>query len=416
MGKCGLPPVGSPTKVITGTKKVCRKVFGKTICATVPTTSIVPNTDYLNKVKAYNKCIADEISAAKKRADELAREAAKKGTDAAKKIAEKAKKDAEIIEKAAKVAGKKIKKGLKNLVEKARAAYQKLLRKQALAATYISISKNVHGIATRLYPAITSDSTLRNEKFKLSYKSKASSSYNETLKLWTNLGGKKAKLDEAIRKGAKLRILKTKRTKSGFSGFNSNLSNCHIELQDVSLSRDFSLPFPNNEPKSNCCGYSGADGDGDGYDDESGMPMNSWESADVSEETVTAEDQEALSDEGVEDVSTEEKTSLWQSIIAKILAIFNRNKADENPYDESSADYLTYQADMVEDVPYQPEEDSNSEEAIKEATDKKSSSENSDTVEVFGSEVPKTVLYVGGAIGLGLLIWGGIKLYNKYGK
>lgn len=421
MGQCGLPPIGSPTKVVTGTKRVCIKIGRKEVCRNVPTTKIVENTEYKNKLKAYNQCVSNEINIAKRKAEDAIKEANKKGTDLARQIAEKAKKDAEAVIKSAKDAGKKIKKGLKDLVGKARSAYQKMLKKQILMATYLSIRGNAHGIATRLYPAITSDVILKNEKFKASFKPKSSSSYNEVLQEWTNLGGKKAKLDEAIRKGAKLRILKIKKKSSGFNGLVSNgfdLINGgnNLELQNsLSFVRNYEMPFPNSEYSGCCGGYSGADGDGDGYDDESGLPKETWESDGVTDETVTSEEETALKEEGVEEVSTEEKTSAWKNIIAKILSIFRKNKADESPYEEGSPESETYNNDIENDAPYQPELDEFGVEILKEASGD-SESGDSESVKVFGKEVPKTALIVGGVLTFGLLVLGGVLIYKKYNK
>lgn len=353
---CGLPPVGVPTKVITGTKRECKKILGKEFCVNVPTVKTVPNEEFIAKAKQYKECVdqkvKDTAAAAKKDIDKAAASAAKNIKDAGKNIASTTKK-----------IGGKVKKGLKNLVGKVRAAYKKLLRKQILSAIFLSIRSNAHGIATKLYPAIASDAQLKQGKFKLSYKAKSKKSYDEILAMWTKMGGKKSKFDDAIMKGAKLRILKRKK-KSGFDGdFSKNFS---IILGDYDFTPTYSN-FSQNDPDVNralrdyfvpSARYSSADGDGDGFDDETFMPIETSESASVSDETVTPEDYAALSEEGVTETDSAEKVSAFQNFIAKILSIFRKNKADEVPYEEGTVDYTNYANDYASDLADQPKTDS----------------------------------------------------------
>ncbi len=341
---CGLPPVGLPTKVITGTKRECKNIpypcptikepfkkCTKEVCVNVPTVKTVPNQEYLDKLKKHKDCVASEI---KKGAGNIKDNLGKVGDKVSTGV-------------------KKQVKGLKNLVGKARVAYKKLLRKQVLSAVYLSIRANKSGIATRLYPAITSDAQLKQQKFKLSYKPKSVKSYNEILKKWTNLGGKKSKLDDAIAKGAKLRILKNKK-KSGFDGvtndFDIYLGN--YDFMPTFLNRTTNGVDVNRAIRDT---FSGIDGDNDGYDDTTFMPIENSESLGVTDEVLTSEDTSALAQEEVSNTSEEEKVSGWQNFIAWILSMFKKNKAEENPYEEGSVDYSTFGSDYSADLPSQPE-------------------------------------------------------------
>lgn len=346
-GGCGTPPVCSPTKVQTGTRKDCKTVSvpcptfskpfkkcNKEVCVNVPTVKTVPNTECVNRMNTYKNCVIEK----------------------AKSIPTNAISEIKKIDK-------KIKKSLKTLVGKARFAYKKLLRRQILSAVFLSIRSNAHGIATRLYPAITSDVALKQEKFKASFKPKANKSYTEVLREWTSLGGKKSKLDDAIRKGARLKIHKNKK-KSGFDGEISK--DFSIVLGGYDFTPTFSNFTTNSVDENRAIydyfsginGYSRIDGDGDGMDDETGMPIETSESTGVSDEVMTTEDTTALAEEGVDTTDTEEKQSGWKNFIAKIMSIFKRNKADESPYEEGTAEDTTFETDLAVDESTQPKLDS----------------------------------------------------------
>lgn len=415
---CGLPPVGVPTKVITGTRRECKKVFGKEICINVPTVKTVPNDEFIAKAKKYKECVdqkvKDTAAAAKKDIDKAAEKAKKDIKDAGKNIVTTAKTAGKNIATTTKKIGGKVKKGLKNLVGKVRAAYKKLLRKQILSAIFLTIRANAHGIATKLYPAIASDAQLKQGKFKLSYKAKSKKSYDEILSMWTKMGGKKSKFDDAITKGAKLRILKNKK-KSGFDGdFPKNFS---IILGDYDFTPTYSN-FSQNDPDVNrafhdyftpSTRFSSADGDGDGFDDETFMPIETSESATVSEETVTPEDYAALSEEGVTETDSTEKTSAFKNFIAKILAIFRKNKADEVPYEEGTVDYANYATDYAQDLSYQPTTDSTGSEVLSDLdTEVKDKLEDPDATiddipkKIMGVDTKIIYSSVGALLGFGL--------------
>lgn len=326
------------------------------------------------KAREQAERLANQAREAKARADKMAKDAlnstnqaikdsAKRASDDAKKLAEKAKEASKKAISETKKADKKIKKSLKNIVGKARKAYKKMLRRQILSAVYLSIRANRHGIATRLYPAIISDSQAKGFKYKSSFIPKSKKSYQQVLKQWTDLGGKKSKLDDAIAKGARLRVFKFKKRVS-------NIDGVVVENKDIIIGNtEFHVLYHNFGANDSAINhalneyYSGIDANGDGLDDETGMPVETAESASVSEETLSAEENAILAEEGAENTDTEEKESGFQSFIAMILSIFKRNDAEEIPY-EAGVDATNYGADMNTDSQYQPSSDSSGENTI----------------------------------------------------
>lgn len=358
------------------------------------------------------KCTADKLKKAfqeqqrkaeKKRKD--AEALLRKGTAEAKKQAEKLKKEADHLAENAKKVGKSATVKLNQLNGKVKDAYKKLLRKSIVTNAYLMIRANGHGIATKLYPAIISESDAKKMKFKPSFTAKSKVAYSKLLAKWKELGGKESKLNDAIKKGAKLRIAKFNKNpyQSSFSGFDG-------EFLSV-----YALPYPNNSSYHSCCGnsYSGIDANNDGVDDETGMPsyMNapSSETEDISTEEVTNDEADTLAEEGISEPNESDKKSGFQSIIAWIMSLFGGKKS-ESPYEAGSAEDLQYTADEATDI-YSPEDDG----TLNDVTDKKeslgNSSNSSNSDEIWGIKKPYfyggvTVISVLGIIGL-------VKFLNK---
>ena len=77
-----------------------------------------------------------------------------------------------------------------------------------------SIRLNLFGIATRLYPALLSESELKKRNLDVSNAKRAKESLEKINKKWLLLGGSTAGLEKAIRNGYKKPIFKTKKAKA----------------------------------------------------------------------------------------------------------------------------------------------------------------------------------------------------------
>jgi len=264
--------------------------------------------------EAANKA-KEAAKKAKEKAEELAKKA-KEQADAAKKNIEQTTKEAvkstkdqlkaagKNIEQTTRDIDKNIKRTAKELSDKARKAMKKLLGKAVLGMTFTAIRTNQLGIATRLYPAIANNQEIKASKFKPSFIPKSKMSYAEILKKWKENGGKEEKLNEAIRKGAKLRFKKSK-SKLSFDGI----------------------------------GYSNVIGE------DSSTPEVAENVTDVS---VTPEEAAAVTEEtGSTEVVEEQKVSGWNKFLAFIMNIFKKNKAsDEVPYEDGSSEAAAYTEDV----------------------------------------------------------------------
>lgn len=231
-----------------------------------------------------------EAKAAKDKADALAREAAEKGSQLAKDAANKAKSDAEKLLNAAKKLDAKIKKGIKNLTGKAFSGANKLIKKAILKRFATAIKMNVHGIASRLYPAITNEANVKKAKIKASYIPKSKATYSDVLKEWIALGGNQYGLNQVIMQGYKTKF-------HAFSGADAGVL----------------------DPTSNL--------------DDSHTP-------DYSIESVSAEEASAMAEQGADTTEdTVEKVKGFKALWLKILSLFKRKGADENPYEEGTSEY-----------------------------------------------------------------------------
>jgi hypothetical protein len=252
------------------------------------------------KAEAAAKRAKEEAKKVKEEADRLAKKA-KEQADAAKKNIEQTTKDAlKSTKDQLKAAGKNIKNTAKELSDKAKKGMKKLLGKAVLGMTFTAIRTNQLGIATRLYPAIANNQEIKASKFKPSFIPKSKMSYAEILKKWKENGGKEEKLNEAIRKGAKLRFKKSK-SKLSFDGI----------------------------------GYSNVDGSPEVAEDVTSVTVTPEEAAVMTEETGSSE------------VTQEQKVSGWNKFLAFIMNIFKKNKAsDEVPYEEGSVEAASYSEDV----------------------------------------------------------------------
>jgi hypothetical protein len=321
---CGLPPVCSETNVITTTERKCKKVFGKEVCSNVPVVKKVTNQECIDKKNKYKSC---KENSKKDNENKGLKNIFNKSKDKLKK------KITSIKEKRGK-AGKKLRNKLRKLIKK------DILYK---------LKNNIHGLSSRLYPAIASENELKNKKYKKSYISKSQKIYSDLLKRWFKLGGNEDELRSAIIEGAKKRRFAKSPYKS-FSGYNDSYG--------------FYEYFSYN----------------DGQEEQ----------------------------EQTEDIpSEEEKNKGIRGFFAWIISLFKKNNANENPFEEGSKENIEFEKDNLEDIGNQPNESEANNDVLNEL-DKSSYEDDVDKIDddenkILGIE--KNKFYILGSV-LGLSIIG----------
>ena len=261
-----------------------------------------------NKFNELDNRLKKQAREAAERANESFKKAERAIADAAKKADAFAKKEAQkLLDKAKsdfnklKDLDKKIKKGLHNLAGKVRNVFKKLVGKTVLKMVANSLKANIHGMATRLYPAIAPISDLKAKRFSPKFVPKSKVIYEKLLAKWIEFGGDKNKLDDAIKQGSSKRIFKFK-------------NNPYLPK---GLKHSFDGDYSNAEGEPNT--------------DESGQFDKG---ADVTP-PLSTDEQNQLSEAGVDEVSGEEKHKGWHSFMAFIKNLFHKHKAeDESPYEE----------------------------------------------------------------------------------
>lgn len=315
------------------------------------------------EAKRAAKKAREAAERAKKEATKKAKEAAEKAQDLAKKAAEEAKRAAQKANDEAKKANKNIKKKVVSLKNKIgqigknfRNKFRAILRKQILK----KIENNIHGVAVRLFPAIASKSTLDNSKFKKSYISKSKGIYAQLVKKWIQVGGNEAELKSAILKGkSKKRFLK--------------------------------LPYNSIE--------------GNNYN----TFYNHFYSADA-EESYEYETTEETTEEVPSD---EEQSKGLKGFFAWLMSVFKRNKSEENPYEEGSADGEEFSEDMMVDAGNVPPEGEANNEVLKELLDTADADDAGGDTDLSKDDdksddkilgMPKTAFWIGtGVLSLGII-------------
>lgn len=238
----------------------------------------------------------------------------KKLKDARDKIKNKLKHDRDAIKNKVKGARDKIKKIRKSIKEKVGKAGKKLrnrLRGALRKDIKFKIEHNIHGMATRLYPAIITPQEVTKKKFKKAFAINAKKVHMDFLSRWIKLGGTEAELKDAIIKGASKRL-------------------------------------PKNPYKS-------ADGvnDSDAFYDYITAPE------DENEYSIDADEYESSADaspsDAVEEVPTKEETKKGsRGFFAWLKSLFHKHKADENPYEATAPESKTFEKDTVEDKGNEP--------------------------------------------------------------
>lgn len=343
------------------------------------------NGKLINRAKQKADKIKHDLQAAKDKLDKTNKQIKDAIDKNNKKLADKLKKQAEKDKDRLKNVGKKVRKKIKDVAGKAKAGLKKILNKSILKVVSASIKNNIHGMASRLFPAIASPSELTGGKFKAAFVPKSKKSYDEILKEWEKHGGTKSKLDAAIRAGKNKRIFKRRGSKFTGSNFIASEMYANTTGEDI--------PVTDDEATVNDL-----------------MAQADSEPDDITSEQVTPEEQDDMDYQDVDmEPDTQEKTSGWKKFIAFICNVFKKNKADSgSPYDDGSAEDAAFSADDSTDVRTPEHQDSIIEEVDSDGDGIP------DTKTIWG--VNQYYVYGGAAllaIGLGVA---GYFAYKKWGK
>lgn len=191
--------------------------------------------------------------------------------------------------------------------------FRKVVRKKILS----NISRNIHGTAVKLYPAVASKNSTSRAKYRPDFVLKSQRVYAELLKKWIALGGTEAELKSAIVSGhTKKRFLKNP--------------------------------------------YKSVDGQNDSYS------FYSYFSSADGDETEGVYNEE----EDIEEMpSEEEKQKGIRGFFAWLKGIFSKNSANENPYEVGTADAKGFNDDANEDKGNEPLESEANNDVMKEIVD-----------------------------------------------
>lgn len=401
VGSCGLPPVCSRTKIVKGSRRSCKTVgvgrFKKEVCVNLPTVKTVTNQACVDSKSRYETCAKENR---KKLAEKIktkvktVKEKVKTKTDKAKtNIKKKTEKTRANIKKRVTKLKDKVGKLGKNFRNK----FRSVMRKGIL----FNIKNNIHGTASRLYPAVASDNEVASKKYKKSFVGKSRNMYSQVVKQWESLGGKESDLKNAIRSGSSKRFLKAP-YKSANGDDSMALYLHHIPSNIVAWENP------------NTTFYWGANGESE-VDDES---LLQGQEGVYNEET------------GEEEViSQEEEVKGIRAFFAWLKGLFSRNKADgENPYAEGTPEYEQYMAELNGDAGNEPDPSEANDSDIEDLLGKGQEDgvgteedefageddEEGDSETILGME-KNTAIGVGIGV-VALLAIGGYFLYKKYGK
>lgn len=128
-----------------------------------------------------------------------------------KKILDKAKARAKKIDANIKKKVTKLKDKLGKVGKDFRNRVRGVLRKGILK----NISRNVHGMATRLYPAVAPADAISKARFKKPFVAKSKKIYSDLLSKWKKFGGEEKDLKDAIISGSSKGIFKLRRGRIG---------------------------------------------------------------------------------------------------------------------------------------------------------------------------------------------------------
>lgn len=425
IGSCGLPPTCLNRKVITTTKRSCTKVLGRNVCVNKPVIKTETNQACIDSKARYRKCkeenikkLADKIKKNIKDAGKNIKDTTKdaKGNiiknikDARKNIKDTTKAAGKNIKDNVKDAGKNIKETLgkvvKTLKEKGgnlgknfRNRFRGLMRRGIL----FNIKNNIHGTATKLYPAI--GGTLP-KAYKKSYANASKRIYAEVLKKWKNLGGNEADLNSAITKGyAKRKFLKAPfKSATGDDSYSMYVfytpSNQVYWLDSLDDRKQYTMYH-----------------NGDGEEDLEGLGDYS-SSIDGVTNPETGEE---------EVVSQEEEVKGIRAFFAWFRNLFRRitGKDNENPFEEGTTENEEYTNEQTGDEGNQPDEsEANDQDILALENQSQQDDAGGDTDQSAGDEnkkgdldkdkilgIPKTAFWIGVSA---IALIGGFLIYKKF--
>jgi hypothetical protein len=279
---------------------------------------------------------------------------------------------------------KKVTTNLKDKVGKAGKNFRNNFRRVMRKGILFNIKNNIHGVASKLYPAVGNTDVVKQRKYKAKLINASKSIYSKLVSKWKNLGGSEDEIKNAIIEGSKKRFLKMP-----------------YKSADGNNGLDFYSYFA-----PDCNIYYSQDGDEYSY----------------VEGTLSAEGD-------VEEVpSQEEEVKGIRAFFAWLKGVFKKEGADENPFEEGSPDGKEFDSDKKEDAGNEPSESEANNDIINEvektaseddaggATDKSKEEDDSDDAEDKFLGMPKAIGITVAIVGGLALIVGGIFLVKKLRK
>lgn len=225
---------------------------------------------------------------------------------------------------------KKIFKKLKDKVgsdgKKFRNKFRAVLRKSVL----LSINKNIHGMAAKLYPAIASDADIKKRHYKSSYVSKSKKVYNDLIDRWKFIGGDENDMKIAISEGASKSFLK-----SPYKSFSGN----------------------NSDEFYNYTSYIERLMGADGTTDSGNMPSTPDTTPDSASPSV-----DEVPDAG-------ETVKAKKGFFAWLAGLFKKHGAKENPYEEGTPNAATFDSQAKADAGNEPKPEEADNDAMKSVLD-----------------------------------------------
>jgi hypothetical protein len=381
---CGLPPVCSITKRVWDKHMNCKNIAGRTIC--VGGFRTVRNQACVDSKDRHTACMNDPN---RKKLMQRIKEGVNKASTEVKGGIRQTQKNIkkEVVHLREKVG---------DVGRKFRNKFRSIMRKGIL----FNIKNNIHGTATKLYPAVASDSAVAQKKYKRSFVTNSRGSYGQVVKQWESLGGNENDLRNAIVSGHSKSFLKVP-----YKSFNGDDSYALYAFFTPSNYTYLSKPQPTI--------YFGVGGDSTNPDDS--------KNAELSQDGVVNDAT------GVEEVpSQQEEVKGIRAFFAWLLSLFSRNKMSDNPYAEGTPEYTAYEQQKNGDAGNQPDPSEANDPAIQDVyakgqadgagtnADDSAGDENLDNT---GSDtilgMPKGVAI---ALGIAVLAIGGFFVYKKFIK
>lgn len=392
IGSCGLPPTCLNTKVVRGTKRTCRKVLGKERCINTPTVKTEKNQACIDSKARYVKCAEENR---KKLGDKIK----KNIKDAGKNIKDTTKAAIKNVRDTTKKVVKTLKEKGGNLGKNFRNKFRGVMRRGIL----FNIKNNIHGTATKLFPAIAG---YLPPSYKKSYVDKSKRMYAEVLKKWKNLGGKEADLQLAIRNGyAKRKFLKAPyKSATGDDSYSMYVfytpSNQVYWLDSLTDRNQYTM-YHNQDGEE----YLG--GLGDYLESQDGVT-----NPETGEEEI---------------ISQEEEVKGIRAFFAWFRNLFRRitGKDNENPFEEGTTENEEYTNEQTGDEGNQPDgSEANDQDILALENQSQQDDAGGDTDQSAGDEnkkgdldedkilgIPKTAFWIGVSA---IALIGGFLVYKKF--